>query len=401
LKTRYILFFIICLFVQSAISQNFDDACAEWEIMSNSEININKHIKESKTYIGKVSDSCKIRIYKRMSFMYSRLVKPDSAMLYIDKAIEVSISDKRDDELADCYGQKSLYLSRKSDFEEAKIYLDKARVILNKYPNNIYWVGHYYHLENYYKNTGDDNEDIVVKYSDSALQAGIRLKDTSNIANLYQNLGVRYYNKRNYELALKNLLKSLEIKESKNASQLEGSYYTVGVCVFKMENFDLAEEYFQKAITLSEKTDNRNVNLLANFKLANLKNKKKDNTKALEYIEKAILLAKKLNSTYQSSETLREKGNIYKYGFDSIQKAEKLYLEAYEYAKKGNNKDITRLVIWELYDTYIKQKKYNTAKKYLDKLEEIEKKSNNISSIQDWHLAAGNYYKATKTRSRD
>lgn len=391
---RILFFFVSCFFLQSTVAQSTDDACATWERMSNTEVNINKAIKVSKAYLGKVDENCKIDIYKNIANFYWRALKIDSSMLYIDKAIHIAISEKNDDGLADCYGYKSFLLTKKNKFDEAKVYLEKTRALLEKYPNSLHWVGHYYHLENYY--SGQNKSDMAFKYSDSALQAGIRLKDSANIANLYQNLGVKYHNNGNYELALENLLKSLEIKESKNAPQLEGSYYTVGVCLYKLGDYNLAEEYIQKAIETSKNTGNDNVRLLSNLMLGQQKRLEKDNVKALEYINDGIVLAKKLNSNSQTSQILLEKGNIYNHGFDSLQKAEKIYLEAYDYAKKGNNPIATWSALLEMYAIYLSQGKYDKSKKYLDLIEKEEKVSNNLNKTKDWHFTAGQYYKTSK-----
>jgi signal transduction histidine kinase len=167
-----------------------------------------------------------------------------------------------------------------------------------------------------------------------------------------------------------------------------------------LEDFDLAETYIQKAITISEKTENDNINLLANVKLAEQKRAEKDYDKALEYIEVAVRIAKKINSNYQISRVLLEKGSIIKHGFDDLQKAEALYLEAYSYAKKSQEKYAIRTAILELYGIYLSQGNYTESKKYLDKLEEIEKTSDNILTAKDWHFAAGQYYKITNKNDK-
>ena len=397
MKKNY-LFILFVVFQYFAIGQNESDLCKEWKKTSITETNNAVLIDISNEYLKKVSDSCKVLILKDMSIVYNFSIKPDSAMIYIDKAIAMGIAQKNEEELADCYGHKGFLYIQENKLAIAKKNLDKAKSILRKYPNSLNWVGHYYHLENYY--IKQDKTDLALKYADSALQKGIQLNDTSNIANLYQNLGVKYFQRNDYQSALKNLLKSLEIKESKDAPQLEGSYYTVGVCLYRLEDHKLAENYIQKAITTSEKNGNDYVKLLSNVMLAKQKRKEKEHEKALEYIEIAIPIATKLNSDFQIAETLREKGNIIHVGFNNLEKAKALYMEAYEFAQKSQKSISIKPAILALYDIHIALKNYPEAKKYLDKLEEIKNIDNNLSNLENWHLAAGKYYKATNQNDK-
>ncbi|NVO01636.1 MAG: LytTR family transcriptional regulator [Bacteroidetes bacterium] len=174
------------------------------------------------------------------------------------------------------------------------------------------------------------------KYANIALDLSIKNNYKSGMSNAYNNIGVIYKNKGEFETALKFLLcsyqtaelsndkklqssslsnigsiyqakglfdnsiyyykKSLEIERKLNdKSQISIRLYNIGVSYESKKNFDLAENFYNESLKIEENAKNKVGIYFAYYGLGGIALKKKDYKNAEIKLSEALKIAKELN----------------------------------------------------------------------------------------------------------
>lgn len=117
------------------------------------------------------------------------------------------------------------------------------------------------------------------------------------VAKVYNNLGLIYWNTRNQQLALEYLLKSLEIrkKHKKNQEAIASSYNNIGLVYSQSQEFDKASEYYEKALEIYQKIYKENDVKLVNIynNLAVIYQEQADFISAEEFFGKSLSIYEK------------------------------------------------------------------------------------------------------------
>ncbi|MCX7679578.1 MAG: tetratricopeptide repeat protein [Spirochaetes bacterium] len=127
----------------------------------------------------------------------------------------------------------ALMLSNKGDFEQA---LSEYRRAITLYPQ---FLQAYNNIGEIYSRMG--KSELAISHYRKALEIAKNNR-------VLLNLGVEYYNRREYQVALQYFLESLAL----DSDFLEGNFYTA-MAYFNLKNYSSAEHYLKKVISIERK----------------------------------------------------------------------------------------------------------------------------------------------------
>jgi tetratricopeptide (TPR) repeat protein len=155
-----------------------------------------------------------------------------------------------------------------------------------------------------------DQLDSTELYYLKALQLKKEIKDKRGQVNCLNNLGYINLNRNQYQYAINNYTKSLDILESTNEQKLL-SYNNIATAYLYMGSYENALKYYFTGLELSEKiTDQENI---FSFTLGagNIYNVMQKYEDALMYYQKALLISTAIASKSGISKSLNNIGSIY------------------------------------------------------------------------------------------
>jgi tetratricopeptide (TPR) repeat protein/DNA-binding CsgD family transcriptional regulator len=216
-------------------------------------------------------------------------------------------------------------------------------------------------------------------YADTAMILSQNLAYEKGIASSY--FGFALYHERfgEYDLALKNYLKSLDFyKKSGDKKNQAIVYNTLGISFKQQKNYKKAMEYYRQAIAIN-KINEQNIDLAAAYinignVYADLKNK--DST--MYYYQKAQQLYQKGGVEAQYSGIKINLGIQYEENKE-FDKAEELYLAALAISKNKQDLSGKMIALTNLGYLFIQKKDYKQAHQYLTDAQELNGKLNSLS----------------------
>ncbi len=161
-------------------------------------------------------------------------------------------------EAVDVYNN-ALAMSCKGQYSTA---LREYRRAIDMFPN---FIEAYNNIGEIYSRMGDRDE---------AISTYLRALNIDRHHKILLNLGVEYYNRRDYNAALKYFSESL----TRDQNFIEGNFYT-GMVYFNLKNYQMAEKYFLKVIGIDVR------HLKSNYLLSYIYYEWKDYTKALSCLD--------------------------------------------------------------------------------------------------------------------
>jgi len=194
------------------------------------------------------SDSSKVHLLERLGYEYL-YYKPDSALVYIDQAIEISTKSAYELGLAKAYNRKGTYYIVKSKYPKAIEEFQKALP--------------------YYKKEGD----------------------STGISESLGNIGVLDFYLRDYDEALGNFKEAIAYLDTVAKVETYTKYLANLSGVFREKNaLDSALYYADRALNYSEKLNDKRLLSVSYFNLGTAYYFLEDYTKAIYYLDEAINL---------------------------------------------------------------------------------------------------------------
>jgi signal transduction histidine kinase len=208
--------------------------------------------------------------------------------------------------------------------------------------------------------------------------------DSLNIALILNNLGMIYSSSDYHDLALENLIKSIELKETLinkygiKRLDLGTTLLNIGVSYQFLYNFPKAKDYYLKAKKLYQNQgDSLGVNKVY-YQLANYYSDIDKFSKSEKMFFKVIKSQIFKNNSLVLSQIYFDFGKMYAKQ-NKFQKSLQKMLKAHEIGKKSNLKSFIKITAEEIAILYFKTKKYTNAIQYALTL--FNKKNSNTHSL--------------------
>ena len=153
---------------------------------------------------------------------------------------------------------------------------------------------------------------VAIDYYIKALEYFELLNDTTKIANVYNNLGITYNQINNNGKALEYHLKSKSLNEiTHNDENLTAAINNIGNVYESMGELDSAEFYFRETLKMAEKTNQEDLIATAYLNIGTLYIRSGEFATALEYLNKALELDEDAKNYMGLVETYSALGETY------------------------------------------------------------------------------------------
>jgi signal transduction histidine kinase/ActR/RegA family two-component response regulator len=219
------------------------------------------------------------------------------------------------------------------------------------------------------------NFDSAIFYISKALTFYYKANNKNKIVRCNNYLGISYESKTNFSTALFYYFQALNL-----ATQIHDSLYIVkslnniGVVYFLKAEFKPAEKFLLQSLPIAKKL-NAELSLIY-YNLASIYLEKKQFAKALEKFELVLEDDLKSNDIKNIAETYNNIGMCY-LGLNQLGIAESYLNKAFDIREKINDENGLRNSLTDLADLHIKNKRYAKALIFLEKAENLAKKTNN------------------------
>jgi len=296
LKKRSLLFVIIVISILSSVNGND-----------------NGNIDSLKQQLsGKNSDTSQIYTNLLLSKAYttSGKNKYDSALLFLNKAMQLSAELKYDRWIFEIYNENSLLLNLSGNFSMALEYYYKMLKLLDE-------------------ETRKSKQDISLKLK---------------YASLYSQIGLCYFNMEKKENALDYLTKSLELCRTIYAQDKTFLfdehqlilYNNIGSVYLTNNDLENAKANYEIVIDINKRVNNERFEGTVYNNLGIIYKTKKDYAKAFEYYNKSLEIRMKLNDTAGIAQVCNNLGDCYSL-VKNYPKSIEVLKTALEYSRKAAN----------------------------------------------------------------
>jgi signal transduction histidine kinase/Tfp pilus assembly protein PilF len=218
----------------------------------------------------------------------------------------------------------------------------------------------YFRLTHAYLSKGNYPE--VLDHANKGIAIFGQLKDSINIARIFNNMGSVYYNKGAYPQALEYYIQALAIHERHNETKNAPLMMTnIGMVYAKNEHHQEALFYHQEALKLYEKQKDKGGIAISLNNLGLIAMNTGDSLTAMRYFEKSLAIRQQLNDKVGMAINLTNLGVI-AYKQDSLEKALRYYQQSLDIRQQLNDKRGIIYSLKGLAEVFNKQKQYNLTK---------------------------------------
>ena len=197
-----------------------------------------------------------------------------------------------------------------------------------------------------------------------------RLSNYDLLSNIQLNIANLYETSKNYKKSIEFLLKAKQNRDisKKEVKRYEKVYNSLGLSYDKLEVADSAFKYYYLALGLAEKGSKAKDDVLSN--LAVFYKKNDSLKKSLETFLKVERQQRKKGNYYDLSWTLNEIGKVYTSNKNYLSAKLKLK-EGLELSKKYGNIEVKKDIFYSFFRLGLASSDYELMKHYLDKYESL------------------------------
>jgi two-component system, NarL family, sensor kinase len=291
----------------------------------------------------------------------------DSAFIYINKAMRYSESSKNDFLLATCYFKLGYYYYCKNNFDLDKKYILKSINLSKKTKNYKTLSSCYNHLGVLEINNG--NYELSMKFLIYSIKIAEQNKLPENKCYALNNMGNLYDLQNNSTKAIEYFKLSEQISLENNFEENLIYVYPCIAALLQKSDKKSALNYYNKSLSLAKKLNNNQIHfsILINLSVFYLHEKEiHSNTKILNYLNQAKTLALKMKSPTNLFYVYFNIGGYY-YKIEKFDLALENYNKALELAPQIGDKEQTLNIYKALGDTYKIDKQFEKAIRFQEK----------------------------------
>jgi tetratricopeptide (TPR) repeat protein/predicted amidohydrolase len=236
----------------------------------------------------------------------------------------------------------------------------------------------------------------AIEYYQQSLKIGEELGGKQSIAAVLNNLGNVYQMKGDQDQAMECYKRSLILrKEIGSKDDIALSLINLGVLYRMRGDLNQAQENYQRSQTIFEELGNKKGIALALNNLGDIYSLKGDLNLALEHFQQSLPIYEELGIKQDFAMSLLNIGEIYRKK-GNLDKALKYYQQSLTIYEEVGNDPLTTTVIYQLIWLALDNKNTIMAREYLQKIEQINKRTNNLVIDQRYRLAKALSLKTSK-----
>lgn len=195
--------------------------------------------------------------------------------------------------------------------------------------------------------------DSTLTLFQKALAIYREIQDQPSEGQVLKNLGIFYYQLKDYNQALDYTQQTLKIAQEISDFDLEArAFNNQGLIYYTQKNYPLAIDSYQDGLSVIQKIISQELELLLNYNLANTYKDSKDFSKAINHYEKALTTAQKVNNLQAQYGILNNLAEVHGNLGNNAQ-ANDFYQQAFEIAKQIDANEINSLPKEEIEGTIV------------------------------------------------
>lgn len=212
------------------------------------------------------------------------------------------------------------------------------------------------------------------------------------LGRIYNNTGIVFQGKGEYERALDYYLKSVSLKEKLGlVKEMPASYGNMGNIFMLQGNYPKALEYFFKLLKISEELGNRNMraNTLAN--IGSVYHSLNEPEKSLKYFLDAMKLQEELKDKYALAVTCNNAGLIY-YDRSEHTPALDYFTRSLSLSREVNNKNTEIIALGNIGNVYRSKNEIERSLEYYLQALTLSEQLGDKNNLSIWLGSIGNLY---------
>ncbi|MEM6515590.1 MAG: tetratricopeptide repeat protein [Bacteroidota bacterium] len=332
--------------------------------------------------------------------------KPDEAIGYIEKAINLYKKANHKTGIAKGYSRKANYFYTQSMKDSARYYLQKSALIAEETGNDIQAAVIRQNIALLDVQSGNQKE--AVENLKRNVTVFTKAKDSTKLGTTYLLLGQSASFSGFYTIALKNYYKALDIHEKQgNNYRMAEDLQSIATIYQEQNEVDQAIETLERSHELFILEEKKQAQAQIQTILANLYTSKKDFDRAEKSINNAFILSKDIGYDNGTSRAHRAMGQL-KIGQGQYEEAIVHYKESLDFQNERDIYDISSIKR-KLGEAYVGNGQYKLGLRYLDESIALSDSMNYATVLENAyfqkfialeklnkHQAALEYYKMAK-----
>lgn len=266
------------------------------------------------------------KIYTVLGDVFYSLSEFSTAIIYLEKALEVHKNLEFKDKFADNLKNIGVVYDRLSDYPKALEYYEKSIQIYSEIKNKLGVANNFTNLGIVYHRLFEYEK--ALKYHNESLLINQSIQNIEGIAVNFGNIGNVYIVLKKYTLALENLQKALHMQESSNYKMaVAGNLGNIGIVYLYLKQYEKALEYFFKALQINKEIGNLRGLAINLANISSVYNDQGKFTLALKTSKQSFSIAKKIeakdliNTHFDLSYKVVEKQGKYKEALNFYKKS--------------------------------------------------------------------------------
>lgn len=257
--------------------------------------------------------------YMQFAFLNDDIGKYDKALEYYAKSLEIRIELQDDKGIGILFNNMGIICKEQGRYPEALEFYHKALAIAEKSDNKST-------MALAYNNIGilhDDqrNYSEAIAFFQKALTLAKGLDNKLGVAGSYNNLGIIYEKQDDYTTALNLFQQALDIYDELGDTRpgIASTYNNTGLVYFNHPNLEESVEtsyhksldYYGKALKISEHIGDQEGITASYINMGNSFTALREYQQGIEYLDKALILARNIGSPYRQKEAYEGIATLY------------------------------------------------------------------------------------------
>lgn len=245
----------------------------------------------------------------------------------------------------------------KKILKEKKLKLKTKSLVLKGIGNSLWAMGEYKKALNQYK---------------ESLKIVKNLRDQKEISEIYEKIGLVYYNKGDYSKSKEMFNTALKFAK-RDVEKRFSIYSNLGLLLYRQGNYKKAMEYYTRSLDYAKKNNNLSDQALFNLRIGLIHYEKQEYEKALKNYFVSLDLNRKTGNRRNEAVTLGNIGTVYN-EMGETEKALNYLFKALQIDKEINNLENESIILGNIANIYGAKNDWESSLKYYKEALDVDRK---------------------------